>query len=190
MTDKSSPPSATYDADKDPHVLLGRIVDAATDLAHLVTAKAKQGDSLAVECKNCHETTVVNLPSGAEQAMASVPSETPLKVGHAGSPCPHGKPHELDGICTTCDCGKPTNAACCEFAASMLRGPLGQPALADRVLELIAENKARASAPSATPCSAEAKRLARCCLDLDRGFGPSEETYEQIANKLAREVLK
>lgn len=63
--------------------------------------------------------------------------------------CPHGMAKELDGRCSTCDCGIPSHAECCKFVAEMLRGPLNQPALADRVLELIEENAVR-SAPSAT----------------------------------------
>lgn len=77
-------------------------------------------------------------------------STTPQKSELRRSPCPHGKPHELDGRCAACDCGKPTNADCCKFVVSMLRWPIRQPALADRVLELIEENATRASAASAT----------------------------------------
>jgi hypothetical protein len=36
----------------------------------------------------------------------------------------------------------------------------------------------------------EARRLARCYLDQERGRGEDEETYEHLAQKLAREVLK
>lgn len=86
------------------------------------------------------------LLANCQPIYAELQSARPEKVEHPGSPCPHGKPHELDGICATCDCGKPTHSDCCKFVVSMLRGGLiQQSALADRVQELIEENAARAS---------------------------------------------
>lgn len=78
--------------------------------------------------------------AGRQLAM----SELTLKVEHPGSDCRHGRAKELDGRCSVCDCGLPSHAECCKFVASMLRS-MRQPALADRVIELIEENAARSA---------------------------------------------
>lgn len=141
--------SEGYVTEADAAAMLYQIMQAFTP-SHALPKTAIEAISEAKAFFSHHNACPLGMDEVLERiATASAPSTTPQKIEHPGIPCPHGRPHELDGRCATCDCGKPTNSDCCKFVVSMLRGPIRQPALADRVLELIEENAARASATSA-----------------------------------------